>query len=485
MGKGPMDFGKGPMDFGKGPMDFGKGPMNFGKGPMDFGKSPMDMGKGPMDFGKGPMDMGKGTFVPPPTGPLMPGLKGATGPGMMPPFSFPGPGMPGQLPGLAPDLLALTSDTMMVPPPDIQPLLPEKKLRLFLLLTRLAPDLPDEHVQRILEQCGEVQAWRRGRGANGDPLSFGFAQFSDAEAAWKASTCISKLVLCGHEVKILMEEQTEILIQQWRAAQQVALKVNTEEELEWELERKSVSCKAAIEAKMEELYGPGQQGGGALSKRRQELRQREQARIARVRKRKAWREGEFSKELEQVESLEKRFRRDEKEQDGIDRTKEQNEGGKKEAENSELAVAKKELNEDGGEVGSMALATISDSRVLHDLVDRVQKESRDSIFRIPLDVMYLRNEKILEKKLRPWLEHKVDLYMGGPQSDLVEYILRRMNSPISADIIVSDLMKYLDDHAEPLVERMWRMLIFEIVRGGQSLATLKAKANAQMPQVIG
>merc|ERR1712129_95359 len=99
---------------------------------------------------------------------------------------------------------------------------------------------------------------------------------------------------------------------QWRATQQAALKVATTEELEWELERKSVDCKGAIDAKMEEIYGTSK-GGQAASKRRQELRGKEQARILRTRKRKAWREAEFSKELERVESLEKRLRMEERE----------------------------------------------------------------------------------------------------------------------------------------------------------------------------
>merc|ERR1711865_1359151 len=109
------------------------------------------------------------------------------------------------------------------------------------------------------------------------------------------------------------------------------------------------------------------------------------------------------------------------------------------------------------------------NRMLSDLVERIQNESRDSIFKMDLDVKYLRDEKSFEKKLRPWLERKIDLYMGGPQSDLVEYILRRVNSASSAHALVSDLEKYVDDNAEALVERMWRMHIFELMRGGHPM----------------
>merc|ERR1712032_1801745 len=74
--------------------------------------------------------------------------------------------------------------------------------------------------------------------------------------------------------------------------------------------------------------------------------------------------------------------------------------------------------------------------------------------------------KTFEKKLRPWLERKIDLFMGGPQSDLVEYVLRRVNASSMPDALISDLTRYLDDNAEPLIERMWRMLAFELMCNG-------------------
>lgn len=343
----------------------------------------------------------------------------------------------------------------------------DKKPRIFLLIARLALDVEEEHIQQLLEQCGEVQAWRRARdNTTNAPLSFGFVQFNDPEAAWKTVNCLSKRKLKGQEIKVMVEESGESVIAQWRQAQQVALKVRTVEELDWELERKSVSCKAAIEAKVEELYGPQEGatlGGGANAQRRQELREKEQARIERVRKRKAWRDQEFAKELARVEGAEKRLRKSERDADDADRVKEEKDNrGKVEPESK---VAKLEE-------GYSALANLpqsADSRKLMEMVDRVQSESRDQLFKLPVDASFLRGEKVLETKLRPWLERKVELFMGGPQADLVEYILRRVNGVSLPDTLISDLTRFLDDNAEPLVERMWRMLAFELMRGGVAL----------------
>lgn len=354
----------------------------------------------------------------------------------------------------------------------------EKKPRIFLLITRLAPDLDEGHMQQILEQCGEVQAWRRGRDSNGAPLSFGFVQFSDPEVAWKASTCLSKQVLCGQEIKILIEENAEALIKQWRTSQQAALKLNSEEELEWELERKAVSCKALIEAKIEELYGPLVEGGvvmsGAAAQKRQELREREAARIERTRKRKAWRDDEFSGMLQDMQAREKRLRRAEKEKDDADRETEEAEAKEKEEQEHKLA----KLDEAGANPLSASTAH-AENRVLCEMVDRVQSESREDLFRIEIDVNFFRQDKTFEKKLRPWLEKKIDLFMGGPQSDLVEYILRRINASCMPDSLISDLTRYLDDNAEPLIERTWRMLAFELMCNGPPSASLFRKEKQE------
>lgn len=362
--------------------------------------------------------------------------------------------------------LAVAGAGQAPPPPPAD----AKKPRIFVLLTRLSPDLQENHLQQILEQCGEVCGWRRGRDASGAPLSFGFAQLGSAEAAWKASNCLSGRKLCGQELKVLVEESAEKLINLWRQSQQAALRLASPEEFEFELERIAVSCKAQIDAKVEEIYGPEAcdgTAGAATAQMRKELRQREAKRVERTRKRKAWRESEFDKELANVESEEKRLRAAEKEADAADRTKE--EGEQKEKSEQELAVAKME---EAGIAPSAAMLH-PEGRKLVELVNRVQAEPREDLFRMEIDFALLRNEKILENKMRPWLEKKIDLFMGGPQSDLVEYILRRVNGNSTPEAIISDLSRYLDDNTDVLVERMWRMLGFELLCHGVAPSLLK------------
>ncbi|CAK9015932.1 unnamed protein product [Durusdinium trenchii] len=417
-----------------------------------------------------------GTTLPPPTGPMMPMMDASMprpmGPsvvipppapqGMRPqmiPAPQPFPAMPprpppGSLPQQLAQLQAAGQEAHRQAPPPPVPFQGEKKPQLFMLIAQLSPH--ESHMQQLLEQCGDLQAFRRAQDAEGKPMSFGVAQFADPESAWKAVTCLSKQRIGGQEIKVLLEENTEHFILKWKTSQKAVFRVSSDEDLEWELERKAVSCKALVDGKLEELFGA--EGTGAAQQRRQELRAREDKRVERARKRKAWREAEYSEELERVEVSELGLREAERKRDEEDREKEEQELQEKQRKEQKL----EKLEAQHGVVRSADVAQLAENRALMELVHKVQEEPREELFTMKLDTAYLRNERILERKLRPWLERKIDLHMGGQASDLVELIIRRVNGAAQPDPLIAELERFLDEFAEPLVERLWRMLALEL-----------------------
>ncbi|CAK9033151.1 RNA-binding protein 25 (Arg/Glu/Asp-rich protein of 120 kDa) (RED120) (Protein S164) (RNA-binding motif protein 25) (RNA-binding region-containing protein 7) [Durusdinium trenchii] len=463
-----------------------------------------------------------GTTLPPPTGPMMPMMDASMprpmGPsvvipppapqGMRPqmiPAPQPFPAMPprpppGSLPQQLAQLQAAGQEAHRQAPPPPVPFQGEKKPQLFMLIAQLSPHVQESHMQQLLEQCGDLQAFRRAQDAEGKPMSFGVAQFADPESAWKAVTCLSKQRIGGQEIKVLLEENTEHFILKWKTSQKAVFRVSSDEDLEWELERKAVSCKALVDGKLEELFGA--EGTGAAQQRRQELRAREDKRVERARKRKAWREAEYSEELERcwadvldcfggasrfvkgppreacglrvlggcpllvllvrcVEVSELGLREAERKRDEEDREKEEQELQEKQRKEQKL----EKLEAQHGVVRSADVAQLAENRALMELVHKVQEEPREELFTMKLDTAYLRNERILERKLRPWLERKIealDLHMGGQASDLVELIIRRVNGAAQPDPLIAELERFLDEFAEPLVERLWRMLALEL-----------------------
>jgi hypothetical protein len=67
--------------------------------------------------------------------------------------------------------------------------------------------------------------------------------------------------------------------------------------------------------------------------------------------------------------------------------------------------------------------------------------------------------------MRPWIAKKITEYFGegDETAALIEYICKKI-SEHSKPLEVLDQLKELLDEAETFVVRMWRMLIFEMLR---------------------
>ncbi|RYO98104.1 hypothetical protein DL765_010938 [Monosporascus sp. GIB2] len=70
------------------------------------------------------------------------------------------------------------------------------------------------------------------------------------------------------------------------------------------------------------------------------------------------------------------------------------------------------------------------------------------------------DESVIREKLRPFVEKKLVEYLGVQEQLLIEVVeehLRKHNKPSE---LVEELAEALDEEAEPLVKKLWRMVIF-------------------------
>lgn len=89
-------------------------------------------------------------------------------------------------------------------------------------------------------------------------------------------------------------------------------------------------------------------------------------------------------------------------------------------------------------------------------------KARAFAFKINWDVVEAHN--IVEKKLRPWVKKKVFEYLGSEEQGMLEFIIRKVNARTSPESILAELEGFLDDEAANFTLKMWRMLIFEVLR---------------------
>lgn len=85
-------------------------------------------------------------------------------------------------------------------------------------------------------------------------------------------------------------------------------------------------------------------------------------------------------------------------------------------------------------------------------------------FAFDIDWEVVHKTGIIEKKLRPWVRKKVTEFLGAEEQGMIEFIMRKVSSHTPPATILAELEGFIDDEAENFTLKMWRMLIFEVLR---------------------
>ena len=72
---------------------------------------------------------------------------------------------------------------------------------------------------------------------------------------------------------------------------------------------------------------------------------------------------------------------------------------------------------------------------------------------------------LIEKKIRPWLGNKCVEVLGAEEKVFIDAIIKRLINKESAENILNKVVgKILDEDAEDFVIKMWKVIIFEIMK---------------------
>jgi len=325
------------------------------------------------------------------------------------------------------------------------------------LFGEVPSDIPPIRIQKIMEQCGPILAFRRPQGKH-----FAFCQFSNAEAVWKATICFSGKKLPGSSKNMIVVpcDETKVTLEEWKKEQSesVRQKMNpdlSQAEIDWELEKLTIMTQAAVDEKLKELYEWITYGHTPSEK----LLEEEKKRVTREEARLSRRQAEMQAEIFPLQRAEKRRRLEEAKSDNSDRQLEAQENAMPELERKAYLRAKESKS-------------IQDAKVWRKLLRYVATEmTQEEIFATSLhrdvDQEEFRESLLLEDKARAWLDKSFSKWLGGPQPELVEYTLRKIKERVEPEVLIQDLCKTLDEpDTKTIIERLWRMILFELKRIG-------------------
>lgn len=110
---------------------------------------------------------------------------------------------------------------------------------------------------------------------------------------------------------------------------------------------------------------------------------------------------------------------------------------------------------------STAAAGMSEEEIAEAVRNLAQEipSDKDGLWAWPVKWDYM-DESVVRDKLRPFVEKKIVEYLGVQEEMLVEAVEEHLRKHGGAAELVEELEGALDDEAEDLVKKLWRMVIF-------------------------
>lgn len=76
----------------------------------------------------------------------------------------------------------------------------------------------------------------------------------------------------------------------------------------------------------------------------------------------------------------------------------------------------------------------------------------------------------LGDSVQRWVSKKVTELLGEEEPSLVEFVVEKTAEHLPAAAMVEELEPVLDTEAEPFVIKLWRMLIYEVLKAKEAAA---------------
>jgi len=90
--------------------------------------------------------------------------------------------------------------------------------------------------------------------------------------------------------------------------------------------------------------------------------------------------------------------------------------------------------------------------------------SKEDLFGYNIDWDIVEEAEIVSKKMKPWVTKKIIEYLGEEEATLIDFVVTKMANRMPPKEILDQLAFVLEDEAEVLVIKLWRLLMFEMIR---------------------
>ena len=100
---------------------------------------------------------------------------------------------------------------------------------------------------------------------------------------------------------------------------------------------------------------------------------------------------------------------------------------------------------------------------------------KDKLFAYEVDWHSADRYSVIDSALKSWVVRKMVEYLGEEEATLTDFIMNKLNSHCRPQELLTELMPVLDEDAEQFVIKLWRMLIYSILKQSVTSGSVATK----------
>lgn len=87
---------------------------------------------------------------------------------------------------------------------------------------------------------------------------------------------------------------------------------------------------------------------------------------------------------------------------------------------------------------------------------------KEKLFAMEINWELVKSKDIINLKLRPYIDKKITEYIGEPDEDITDFICEQIESQTEPEAITEQLASIIEEDAPVFINRLWRLLIYEM-----------------------
>ena len=95
---------------------------------------------------------------------------------------------------------------------------------------------------------------------------------------------------------------------------------------------------------------------------------------------------------------------------------------------------------------------------------KVIPKEKAEIYAYQIDWPLVESSELIEKKIKPYLLQKSKEYLQEEQIDFVNMVIKKLNSKNNPEKVQKHIENILDEESEQFTVKLWRFIIFEVLK---------------------